>query len=278
MILVTGAGGFVGGKIMQMRTDAIACPSLKGLDEEAIKRIIEAHDVDAVIHTAAISDVSACQKDPEASYAANVMLPIRLANAVKSKNIKLVCFSSDQVYTGAKEVGPYSEDMACPANVYAEHKLEMEQRVLDIIPDTVHLRAEWMYDYYLKKPNYFMNIINAKTPLRFSSSAYRGITYVKEVVLNMDSVMRLPGGVYNFGSETTKSMYEITRNFLNALGRDIPLEDGPAGHNLWMNCAKARQYGVDFSSVEDGLRSCAEDYHYTKNKSICNNHSKGEPI
>lgn len=264
MILVTGAGGFVGGKIMQMRTDAIACPSLKGLDEEAIKRIIEAHDVDAVIHTAAISDVSACQKDPEASYAANVMLPIRLANAVKSKNIKLVCFSSDQVYTGAKEVGPYSEDMACPANVYAEHKLEMEQRVLDIIPDTVHLRAEWMYDYYLKKPNYFMNIINAKTPLRFSSSAYRGITYVKEVVLNMDSVMRLPGGVYNFGSETTKSMYEITRNFLDALGRDITLEDGPAGHNLWMNCAKARQYGVDFSSVEDGLRSCAEDYRYVK--------------
>jgi dTDP-4-dehydrorhamnose reductase len=260
MILVTGAGGFVGGKIMQMRTDAIACPSLRGLGEEDIKRIIDAYDVDAVIHTAAISDVGACQRDPDASYEANVMLPVHLARVVKNKDIKLVCFSSDQVYTGAKETGPYSEDMACPANVYAEHKLEMEQRVLDILPDTVHLRAEWMYDYYLKKSNYYMNVINAGDTLRFSSSVYRGITYVKEVGENMDSVMRLPGGVYNFGSETTKSMYEITRAFLKVLGKNIALEDCPAGHNLWMNCAKARQYGVDFSSVEEGLKQCAADY------------------
>lgn len=278
MILVTGAGGFVGGKIMQMRTDAIACPSLRGLREEDIKRIIEAYDINAVIHTAAISDVSACQKDPDASYAANVMLPTYLANAVKGTDIKLVCFSSDQVYTGAKEEGPYTEDMACPANVYAAHKLEMEGRVLDIVPDAVLLRAEWMYDYYLKKPNYFMNVINAQSPLRFSSSAYRGLTYVKEVGENMDGVLRLPGGVYNFGSETTKSIYEITREFLDVIGKDVPLEDVPPGHNLWVNCAKARQYGVDFSSVENGLKRCAEDYHYTKNKSICNNHSKGEPI
>lgn len=262
MILVTGAGGFVGGKIMQMRADAIACPSLRGLGEEEIKRIIDSNRVDAVIHTAAISDVGACQRDPDASYAANVMLPVHLANAVKNKSIKLVCFSSDQVYTGAKEVGPYTEDMACPANVYAEHKLEMEQRVLDILPDAVLLRAEWMYDYYLKKPNYFMNILNAGDKVRFSSGGYRGLTYVKEVAQNMDGVMRLPGGVYNFGSETTKSIYEITREFLGVLGKDIPLEDVPAGHNLWIDCAKARQYGVDFSSVEDGLLACAEDYGY----------------
>lgn len=265
MILVTGAGGFVGGKIIQMRSDAIACPSLRGLDGEDIERIITSYDIDAVIHTAAISDVSACQKDPDASYTANVMLPVHLANAVKDTNIKLVCFSSDQVYTGAKEVGPYTEDMACPANVYASHKLEMEQRVLDIAPVAVLLRAEWMYDYYLKKPNYFMNIINAQSPLRFSSAGYRGLTYVKEVVDNMDGVMRLPGGVYNFGSETTKSIYEITREFLGVLGKDIPLEDVPAGHNLWINCAKARQYGVDFSSVENGLKRCAEDYQEKEN-------------
>ena len=265
MILVTGAGGFVGGKIMQMRSDAIACPSLRGLGEEDIRRIIEAYDIDAVIHTAAISDVGACQKNPEASYEANVMLPVHLANAVKNKAIKLVCFSSDQVYTGAEEVGPYTEDMACPANVYASHKLEMEERVLDIVPDAVHLRAEWMYDHYLKKPNYFMNILNAQAPLRFSSAGYRGLTYVKEVGENLDGVMRLPGGVYNFGSETTKSMYAITREFLDILGKDIPLEDVPAGHNLWVNCAKARQYGVDFSTVEDGLKRCTEDYQEKDN-------------
>jgi dTDP-4-dehydrorhamnose reductase len=55
------------------------------------------------------------------------------------------------VYSGLEEEGPYTEDLAKPGNVYAAHKLEMEQRVMDIAPDAVMLRAEWMYDYYLKK-------------------------------------------------------------------------------------------------------------------------------
>ena len=160
MILVTGASGFVGGKIMRMCKDVVACPSLRGLSEDEIKRIVEESGVDTIIHTAAISDVGACQANPEASYIANVQIPIYIAKA--AKNAKLIYFSSDQVYTGVDEEGPYSEDMAKPNNVYANHKLEMEQRVLDISPDAVMLRAEWMYDYYLKRPNYFMNIINAK--------------------------------------------------------------------------------------------------------------------
>ena len=77
----------------------------------------------------------------------------------------------------------------------------------------------------------------------------------------MEKVVALPGGVYNFGSETTKSMYDITREFLEVLGKNVKLEDIPAEHNLWMNCDKARRYGVRFHSVTDGLRKCAADYH-----------------
>ncbi len=258
MILVTGATGFVGHKIMQMCKDVIACPSLRETSEDAIKRIVEDSGVDTIIHTAAISDIGVCQANPEASYFVNVQLPIYLAKA--SKNIKLICFSSDQVYSGSTEEGPYLEDMVNPNNIYAEHKLEMEQRVLDIAPDAVILRAEWMYDYYLKKSNYFMNILNATDSVSFSSRQYRGITYVKEVAENMEKVMQLPGGIYNFGSETTKSMYEITKEFLAYIGKDIKIEDAPLRHNLWMNCEKAGKYGVVFSTVEDGLKKCAEDY------------------
>ncbi len=145
------------------------------------------------------------------------------------------------------------------ANTYASHKLEMEQRVLDICPDAVMLRAEWMYDYYAKRANYYMNLIEARESVAFSSGQYRGITYVKEVAENMDKVIRLPGGAYNFGSETTKSMYEITREFIDAMGLKVRLEDAPPRHNLWMNCDKARQYGVEFSGVLEGLLRCAKD-------------------
>ena len=262
MILVTGANGFVGNKIIQMCNDTAACPSLRGISEDGVRRLVEESGADTIIHTAAISDIGVCQANPEASHIANVQIPIYLAKA--AQNAKLICFSSDQVYSGSDEEGPYSEDMVKPDNIYAEHKLEMEQRVLDIAPDAVMLRAEWMYDYYLKKSNYFMNIINAKESVCFSSHQYRGITYVKEVAENMEKVIHLPGGIYNFGSETTKSMYEMTIEFIDIIGKDIKIEDALPRHNLWMNCEKARKHGIEFSSVGGGLKKCAKDYNLLK--------------
>ena len=262
MILVTGGTGFVGQKILHTCQNTIAAPSLRGLSEDAIKRLVEESGVDTIIHTAAISDIGACQADPEASFLANVQIPVYLAKA--AKNIKLVCFSSDQVYSGMDTDGPYTEDAVKPGNIYARHKLEMEQRVLDIAPDAVMLRAEWMYDYYLKKSNYFMNILRSEDTLQFSSRQYRGITYVKEVAENMEKVTALPGGVYNFGSETTKSMYQITEEFLALIGKTVRLQDTPPRHNLWMSCEKARAYGVDFQRVEDALKTCARDYQLLK--------------
>lgn len=264
MILVTGANGFVGHKIMELCKDTAAAPSLRGATQEELYRMIDKSDADVIIHTAAISDIAACQADPEASYFANVKIPVFLANA--SKGRKLICFSSDQVYSGCDEAGPYLEDTVKPGNIYAEHKLEMEQRVLDIVPGAVMLRAEWMYDHYLKKTNYFMNIIKAQESVSFSSRQFRGITYLKEAAENMEKVIALPGGVYNFGSETTKSMYDITREFMDLLGKKVTLNDTFGRHNLWMDCSKAKKYGVEFSTVTDGLIRCAADYHLIEKK------------
>ena len=262
MILVTGANGFVGGKIMQMCKDVIACPSLRDASEDDIRRIVQDSGADIIVHTAALSDIGACQANPQASYRANVEIPVWLARA--AKGAKLICFSSDQVYSGLETDGPYTEEKVKGDNTYAEHKILMEQRVLDVDPDAVMLRAEWMYDYYMKKPNYLMNMLRAEGTVAFSSRQFRGLTYVKNVAENMEQVVRLPGGCYNFGSETTKSMHEITREFLALIGKNVAVEEAPPRHNLWMDCGKARKFGVFFPTVEAGLRECAKDYHLLK--------------
>lgn len=257
-ILVTGASGFVGSRLMIALDNAIASPSLRNATQEDINRIIEESGADVIIHTAAISDIGECEANPEASYIANVMIPIYLANA--SKNRKLICFSSDQVYSGCDEDGPYTEDIVKPANLYARHKLEMEERVLDIAPSAVMLRAEWMYDYYEKRSNYLMSILNAENSVSYSSQQFRGVTYIKEVCDNIEKTFDLSGGAYNYGSEADKSIYEITRNFIDYLGFDIKVNDAPPRHSLWLNCNKARRNGIEFSSVEDALIKCAKDY------------------
>ena len=258
MILITGAAGFVGRRLMETVPGAVAAPSLRNASQEDVRRIVEESGAEAIVHTAAISDIGACQADPEASYRANVQIPLWLASA--AGNRKLVCFSSDQVYSGSKEAGPYSEEMTAPGNVYACHKLEMEQRVLEILPEAVMLRAEWMYDLRAPKPNYLLNILRAEGTVAFSSRQYRGVTYLGEVAENMDRVLALPGGAYNFGSETTLSMQELTKRLAALLGKPLAVEDAPPRHNLWMDCGKAARYGVVFSDVLTGLTKCLQDY------------------
>ena len=258
MILITGAAGFVGRRLMETVPGAVAAPSLRNASQEDVKRIMEESGAEAIVHTAAISDIGACQADPEASYRANVQIPLWLARA--AGNRKLVCFSSDQVYSGSKEAGPYSEEMTAPGNVYACHKLEMEQRVLEILPEAVMLRAEWMYDLRAPKPNYLLNVLRAEGTVAFSSRQYRGVTYLGEVAENMDRVLALPGGAYNFGSETTLSMQELTKRLAALLGKPLAVEDAPPRHNLWMDCGKAARYGVVFSDVLTGLTKCLQEY------------------
>ena len=56
-----------------------------------------------------------CENNPEESYFANVQVPMYLAKAAKER--KLICFSSDQVYSGCDDDGPYAEENVKPANV-----------------------------------------------------------------------------------------------------------------------------------------------------------------
>lgn len=151
-LLVSGEGGFVGARIMTQlagRYELCAFPKgmLAAADEQTVADWVRREQPDVIVHTAALSDTGYSEKHPDESYRANVLLPCWMAAAAQKSGAKLVAFSSDQVYTGLTEHGPFDEDTPLsPANVYGRHKQEMEQRVLDILPDAVLLRAAWMHD------------------------------------------------------------------------------------------------------------------------------------
>ena len=151
-ILVTGAGGFVGARILEMwrgRFELSAFPPdfLRTADETAVRRFITAERPDVIVHTAALSNTQVCQQHPEESFRANVLLPEWVAAAAAETGAKLLSFSSDQVYAGVQQPGPLAEALPLsPANVYGRHKLEAEARVMTRCPDAVALRLPWMYD------------------------------------------------------------------------------------------------------------------------------------
>ena len=57
MILITGANGFVGHKLMELCKDTAASPSLQNVTQEMVNRMIKESNADVVVHTAAISDL-----------------------------------------------------------------------------------------------------------------------------------------------------------------------------------------------------------------------------
>ena len=257
-ILLTGARGFVGARIATALA-VTAAPSLREMTEDGIQRLVDETEPDAIIHTAAISDILTCEKDPDASYYANVQLPVWLAKT----GVKAVLFSTDQVYGGNENEGPYIENDTVPANVYACHKLEMEQRVLEINPSAVLLRATWMYDMPLygaaNRSNFLVNML-LKQEAAFSGTQHRAVTYAREVAQWTRRALSLPGGSYNFGSENSLPMLETAQWLKERLHLPIALRDaGPRPH-LWMNCGKAKAQGIQFKNTVDGLEQCIRDY------------------
>ena len=258
-ILVTGARGFVGARIMAALEGAEAAPSLQGLGEDDILRLIDAAEPDVIVHTAAISDIPTCEKDPEASFHANVEIPVWLAKA----GVKCVLFSTDQVYSGCESEGPYREEETCPANVYASHKLEMEQRVLEINDRSVLLRATWMYDmpmYGVPNRDNFLISMLRKPEVSFSSTQHRAVTYVREVAEWMNKAITLPGGIYNYGSENRLTMKETAAWLKEELSLPVAIREAGQRHNLWMDCSRIRAQEICFADTTDGLRQCIKDY------------------
>ena len=272
-ILITGAGGFVGSRILQQwqgKYELCALP--KGFfctaDEALTRAQVEALHPDVILHTAALSDTSYCAQHPAEAYRANVELPVWLARAAQQTKAKLVAFSSDQVYAGVQQQGPLPETLALhPANIYGQYKLEAEQRVLQVCPDSVHLRATWMYDlpgYGLPiRGNLPLNLLHAALKgesVRFSRNDFRGVTYVRQVIRNLEPALSLPGGVYNFGSGNDTDMVRTAQQFAQEMGICAQVEEADWHRNLVMDGTKLKHSGIHFDTTQQGIRRCLQDY------------------
>ena len=232
-ILITGASGFVGSRTVAalQGTYELITPCHSELDitsEEAVESFISRTQPDAILHLAALSNTGYCEEHPQESYLVNVISVENIAKAAAKHGIKLVWFSSDQVYNGCTELGLLSEDTPLkPENHYGRHKLVAEQRALEICPESVALRATWMYDSaqpgMKTHKNFVLNFQEAKengTPLRFATREFRGITWIEDVVRNIPHTFDLPGGVYNFGAENHLNSYETAVEYARIQGLD----------------------------------------------------------
>ncbi len=147
-ILVTGASGLLGRKVLaalrrQQGWEPIATARAPGslprdevgtvypldvCDRDQVRAALTRTRPAAVIHTAAMTDVDGCEREPERAWAVNVGGTQIVAEACARVSARLVHLSTEYVFDG--RAGPYREsDAPNPLSVYGRTKLESERAV-----------------------------------------------------------------------------------------------------------------------------------------------------
>ncbi len=123
---------------------------------------------DAVVHTAALAHVDACERDPARAQRINADLPGALAARAAQARVPLVHISTDAVFDGQR--GDYTEeDPPRPLNVYARTKLAGERAVLAAHPRAAVLRVNffgWSLTGQRSLAEWFWDNLRAGRPMR----------------------------------------------------------------------------------------------------------------
>jgi dTDP-4-dehydrorhamnose reductase len=188
---------------------------------EDVLTAISALRPEVVIHTAAFTEVDACESDPDRAFGVNALGTRHVAEAARRYGAHLVVMSTDYVFDGSA-TKPYVEwDEARPTSVYGRSKLGAEH---EAGPDATIVRTSWLSGFNRKnivKMILELSATDSGVALRFVDDQHGSPTFCADlagaVLTLVDS--RLPG-IFHVTNSGETSWYEFARSVLTCLGKD----------------------------------------------------------
>ncbi|WP_234495908.1 SDR family oxidoreductase [Vibrio maritimus] len=280
-ILITGAGGFFGTRFInryqgefEVRGTDVA--QLDITDADAVNRILGEFKPDFVIHAAAIAVTDFCNKHPDVAHKVNVQGAINVAKACKDVGAKLVFISTEQVFNGNPEAGPYTEESTpVPDTVYGQNKLEAERELATILPEMWVLRFTWLFGLPERNttinPNVVWNaaqaLFNGET-MHERGNEFRGLTYVHELIEQFPKIFEIPYGTYHTGAHNDASRYEIAQHILTELKlgertQEVLVQsDAPKIRDVRLDTSKLAAQGIQFTESKQAITKCLKEFGY----------------
>jgi GDP-4-dehydro-6-deoxy-D-mannose reductase len=262
-VLVTGAGGFVGGYLVRellaagrevfagvFSADGAACPEgatpvpLDLTSTEGVAEAVEAARPEAVFHLAAQSSVGASFDDPLGTWEVNATGTLRLARALP-RGTRLLFVSSAEVYGAVPEdEQPIRESRPPrPATPYAVSKAAAELAVLQAgAAGALHAVVTRSFNHTgpgqdprFSLPSFARQLgaiaAGAASPvLRVGNlSARRDFLDVRDVVRAYPLLLERgeAGGVYNVCSGTARPLRELVERMVALSGTGARIEVDP---------------------------------------------------
>ena len=233
-ILITGSNGLLGQKIVyalneKPGTQIIATSkgdnrialtqgyiyeSLDITDQSAVKTLIERYRPDCIIHTAAMTNVDACETDKENCKKINIDAVRYLAKAAEKIHAHLIQLSTDFVFDGEK--GPYKEDdLPNPLSYYAWSKLESEKIVQQHKIKWTIIRTIIIYGVVddVQRSNIVLwtkNSLEQHKQINVISDQVRSPTLAEDLAdACISAALKCATGIYHVSGKDTMSILEI---------------------------------------------------------------------
>jgi dTDP-4-dehydrorhamnose reductase len=165
-ILVTGAGGLLGSKLVTRarryfdvvstyRTESLFPNSVRmDITKQAeVRRVFNSFKPGVVIHAAAETNVDRCELDKERAWRVNVRGTKNIVDMSNVIGAWMLYVSTDYVFSG--EQGLYTErDDTNPVNHYGSTKLEGERYIIRHCRDYAIARTSVLYAHHPSKSNF----------------------------------------------------------------------------------------------------------------------------
>jgi dTDP-4-dehydrorhamnose reductase len=234
-IVILGAGGRLGAALAREyreKFDVVAFnhAQLDLANAKQIREKLSALDFDVLINCAAFTNVDLCESQREQAFAINAEAPKHLAEICSGKKAKLIHFSTDYVFDGAKRE-PYIEtDAAKPISVYGKSKRAGEENILGTIGEAVSLpigkqtasptvvRVSWVFGP--DRPSFIDAMIKrAREEEQIDAVAdkFSTPTYTSDIAEMLPQFFDLdvPGGVLHFANAGECSWQEYAQHALD---------------------------------------------------------------
>ena len=149
-VVVVGAGGRLGAALVRewaKEFDVVGFNHAQ-LDlgkPEQLRATLNALEFDALINTAAQTNVDRCETEQEEAFALNAEAPRALAEICAAKRARFIHISTDYVFDGKKREPYTEEEEARPISVYGESKREGERRALAANDRALIVRVSWVF-------------------------------------------------------------------------------------------------------------------------------------
>jgi len=224
-ILVTGAAGRLGGKLVQVLgqhhdVTGIDIQELDITDFHTTKAFITDLSPDLVIHPAAWTDVDGCARDPQRAIIVNGFGAQHVALGAAAVDAGILYVSTNEVFDGRRETPYYEYDTPNPVNPYGYSKWVGEQTVQRANPKHYVIRTSWLFAH--GGVNFIQKVLEAARagkPLKIVTDEIANPTYNDDLVYAIQTFIATERyGIYHFVNEGECSRYDFARYFLDKAG------------------------------------------------------------